>query len=63
MSLRTFMFAADALRLEDGVGFHVETPAGVPVRSPAEVKKQNADAMAQLMGRMGGVKGAPKVKR
>jgi hypothetical protein len=57
MSLRTFMYAADALRLEDGVSFHVETAPGKPAPAPAEVKQQNAQAMASLMGRMSGVQG------
>ena len=61
MSLRTFLYAADALRLEDGVSFHVETgpSAGLSmprVPSPADVKQQNADAMQNLMGIMSGVK-------
>jgi hypothetical protein len=57
MTLQTFMFAADALRLEDGVGFHVETPAGMaPVQSAADVKAQNAQSMAMLTGMLAGVK-------
>ena len=58
MSLRTFMFAADALRLEDGVGFHVETAPGMVgprVDSPDDVKARNAQAMAAFTGMMGGV--------
>jgi hypothetical protein len=62
MSLRTFMFAADELRRDDRVEWTMEPSAGVPVPSPAEVKKQNADAMSNLMSMMSGVKGAP-VKR
>jgi hypothetical protein len=57
MTLQTFMFAADALRLEDGVGFHMETvPGAAPVPSPADVKAQNAQSMAMLTGMLAGVK-------
>jgi hypothetical protein len=57
MTLRTFMFAADALRLEDGVGFQMPPSAEVPrPPSPDEVKRQNANAMAQFMGGMANVK-------
>ena len=58
MTLRTFMFAADALRLEDGVAWTLPPSAEVP-RPPApdEVKRQNANAMAQFMGGMAGVQG------
>lgn len=57
MSLRAFLFAADALRLEEGVGFHVETP-GVQVRrlpSPEDNKARNAEAMQAFQAMMGGV--------
>jgi hypothetical protein len=63
MSLRSFMYAADALRLEDGIGFVVESAPGapsVPVQSSAEVRAQNARSMALLRGAMAGVKGAPR---
>jgi hypothetical protein len=63
MTLRTFMYAADWLRLDDGVGFVMPTDKGVPAPSPADVKKQNSDAMAQLMAGMSGVQGAPRVRR
>ena len=60
MSLRMFLYAADALRLEDGVSFHVETgpPAGLTmpsVPSPADVRQQNANAMQTLMGITAGI--------
>ena len=58
MSLRSFLFAADALRLEEGVGFHVETPVGQQrVPSPADNKARNDQAMQSLMGIMAGVQG------
>ena len=66
MSLRTFLFAADALRIEEDVRFHVKTESGVamsPVPSPADVKAQNKTAMQNLMTMMAGVKGAPGGKR
>jgi len=58
MSLSTFLFVADALRLEEGVGFHVETQ-GVPVKpapSPDENRERNAQAMQAFQAMMGGVK-------
>ncbi len=57
MSFRSFLFAADALRLEEGFGFHVETPTaiGTQVSSPADNKRRNAEAMQNLMGMMAGV--------
>lgn len=55
MSMRAFLFAADALRLEEGVSFHVETPAGAPKAPRADVAAQNAQAMAAFTGMMGGV--------
>lgn len=55
MSLRTFLFAADALRLEDGVSFHVKTEARATSASTGSTGTQNADAMAAFMGMMGGV--------
>lgn len=60
MSLRAFMFAADTLRLEEGIGFHVKTDMGVstpPVPSPEDVKAQNANAMTALAGIMASVQG------
>lgn len=62
MSLQAFMYAADALRLEEGIGFHVETAPGVvgpAVPSPEENRSRNAEAMQNLMGMMGGVQAAP----
>ena len=58
MTLRDFLFAADALRMEEGVSFTVQTPTGpsVSVPSPADVREQNAQAMAALTGMMAGVK-------
>ena len=58
MTLTDFMFAADVLRQEDGLSFHVETAPGVTapaVPSPADVKNRNAQSMAMLQGMMGGV--------
>ena len=60
------MYAADALRLEEGISWTVQAQPGVritPVQSPAEVRAQNAQSMAMLQGMMAGVKGAPKVAR
>jgi len=54
MSLRAFLFAADALRIEEGVSFHVETN-GKPVAPKEEVRKRNADAMAAFGAMMSGV--------
>ena len=57
MSFRSFLFAADALRLEEGFGFHVETPVGqARVPSPADNKQRNAEAMQALQSMMSGVK-------
>ena len=59
MTFRSFLFAADALRLEEGLSFHVETE-GVPaqrVPSPADNKARNDQAMQSLMGIMAGVQG------
>lgn len=58
MTLPTFLFAADALRLEEGVGFHVETAPGAPVQrapSPADNRARNDQAMAAFQAMMGGV--------
>jgi hypothetical protein len=64
MSFRTFMFAADALRLEEGISFHVETPAGQrPAPSPPDVRQRNAEAMQRLMGGMAGVQMKKGAKR
>ena len=58
MTLPTFLFVADALRLEEGVGFHVETPgvSRAPAPSPAENRERNAQAMQAFQAMMGGVK-------
>ena len=56
MSLRTFLYAVDALMDEEGIRFHVETDSpDVPVPSTAEVRERNAQAMAAFTGMMGGV--------
>ena len=58
MSLSTFLFVSDALRLEDGVGFTVAAGPGEPrrrVESPADVKARNDQAMATFSAMMGGV--------
>jgi hypothetical protein len=57
MTLPTFLFVAEALRLEEGVGFHVETPgvSRAPVPSPADNKARNDQAMAAFQAMMGGV--------
>ena len=65
MSLRSFLFAADALRLEEGVGFHVETE-GTPAQrlpSPADNKARNDQAMQAFQAMMGGVKKNPRGRR
>jgi hypothetical protein len=54
MSMRTFLFASDALRIEDGVTFTV-VPAAGPVRSDPSVGAKNAQAMQVLMGGMAGL--------
>jgi hypothetical protein len=57
MSLRTFMFAADALRTEEGVGFQMPPSAvGVPAPAPDVVKRQNEQAMAGFKAQMASVK-------
>ena len=55
MSLRAFLFAADALRLEDGVSFTMQAPVGAAPAPRADVASKNAQAMQQMMGLMGGV--------
>lgn len=63
MTLRTFLYAADALRLEEGVGFHVETePGAAPAPSPADAKARNAQSMAMLQGILEKTQGAPVKK-
>jgi hypothetical protein len=48
MSMSTFLFAADALRLEEGVGFRMEPVAGVPSAPEPVTANRNAQAMAAL---------------
>ena len=56
MTFRSFLLAADALRLEEGIGFHVETAPGQPrVPSPADNKQRNAESMQALQSMMAGV--------
>lgn len=57
MSLRTFLYAVDALMVEEGIRFHVETnmPDEDPVPSTADVKARNDQAMAAFTAMMGGV--------
>jgi len=63
MSMGAFLFAADALRIEEGWGFHVETPDGRSMPVEADVRARNAESMAALSGMLAGVRGAPRVKR
>lgn len=55
MSMSAFLFAADALRIEEGVSFHVKTDGGKPVSPREEIRKRNADAMSSFTAMMGGV--------
>jgi len=52
MSLMSFLFAVEAVREEEGVRFHVETPQSVP--SPVENRERNAQSMQMLQGILGG---------
>lgn len=61
MSLRAFLYAVEAVRLEEGVRFHVETEAS-PEPAPADNRARNAQAMEMLMGGLSGVQGAPVKK-
>jgi hypothetical protein len=54
MSIREFLYGADALMAEEGVSFHVET-GEKPLPSPADNRRRNADAMAAFTAMMGGV--------
>ena len=54
MTLRTFMYAADALRIEDNLEF-VVPGAPAPAPSPADVKAKNAAAMAAFGAKMAGL--------
>ena len=54
MSLRSFLFAADVLRIEEGVSFTMQQN-GKRVAPKEEVRKRNQDAMAAFTGMMGGV--------
>lgn len=56
MTLRSFLYAVEALRKEEGVRFHVETP-DAPEPTPADVRSKNAQAMDALAGIMAGVQG------
>ncbi len=55
MSLRSFMYASEVLRLQQTERFHVETES-VPEPTPAEMRERNAQSMAALQGMMAGVK-------
>lgn len=56
MSLREFMFAADALRQEKGVEFTVAPSQGrAPEPSPADNRARNQQAMSMFQSMMGGV--------
>lgn len=56
MRLRTFMFASDALRIEEGIVFEVRgAPARAPEPSPADNRARNAQAMQAFTAMMGGV--------
>ena len=56
MSLRTFLYAVDALMAEENLRFHVETDTtDAPVPSTADVKARNDQAMAAFSAMMGGV--------
>lgn len=57
MTVREFLFAADALRQEEGVTFHVQTrgQAPRPAPSPADNRARNDQAMAAFQAMMGGV--------
>jgi hypothetical protein len=57
MTWRTFMYAADALRLEDRIEF-VMPGASAPEPSPADVKAKNEAAMKALQAKMGGLVGS-----
>jgi hypothetical protein len=58
MSLGTFLYAADEVGRDDGVGFQAETmPGRRPEPTPEENKERNAQAMAMFMGGMAGVQG------
>ena len=57
MSLKTFLYAVDALMVEEGIRFHVETEGteAPAVPSSADVKARNDQAMAAFSAMMGGV--------
>jgi hypothetical protein len=63
MTLRTFMFATDALRLEDGVGFAMPNERGVPAPAPADTKAQNAQSMQMLNAMMAGTQKRKTARR
>jgi hypothetical protein len=62
MSLRSFLYALDAARIEEGFSFHVETQEA-PLPTPSDIRAQNAQSMAALSGIMAGAQGAPRVRR
>jgi hypothetical protein len=60
MSMSTFLFAADALRIEDGVSWSLvptleRQPAGKRAVDPS-VANRNAQQMAMFTGGMSGLK-------
>ena len=63
MSLRTFLFAADALRLEEGVTFTIQPPAGTARAPRADVASKNTQGVHALMGMVSGAKKPGKARR
>lgn len=56
MTLRTFLYAVDALMQEEGISFQVEKQDVPSVPSAADMRQQNAQAMQMFQGMMAGVK-------
>ena len=54
MSLKSFLFALDATRIEEGLEFS-RGNADPPLPTPADNKARNAQSMAMLEGMMAGV--------
>ena len=54
MSLKSFLYACDALRLEENLVFSRENDE-VPQPTAADNKARNAQSMAMLQGMMSGV--------
>jgi hypothetical protein len=54
MSLKSFLYALDATRIEEGLEF-VRAGDERPQPTPADVKAQNAQSMQMLQGIMGGL--------